>query len=191
MTTFKKISLTILIAGLVASVAGFGAFSAFSATTKNEGNTFATGTVQIADNDGGGVALYTGTGKKPGDYVESCIRVTYTGSLAASVKLHVSAGITDGTEFNLKVERGTQTPDVYPACGDFAPTSEAYNGTLDTFPTTFAAGRDGKAAGAAWANNDTVVYRFRITQKDDATANAHTDVKTSGSHVFTWEAQNN
>ena len=62
---------------------------------------------------------------------------------------------------------------------------------LGSFATTYAGGYPGKAGGTAWAQNDTVDYRFTITQNDDATANAHTAVKSSGAHDFTWEARNN
>jgi hypothetical protein len=34
-------------------------------------------------------------------------------------------------------------------------------------------------------------HRFTVTQNDDATANAHTAITSSGSHDFTWEARNN
>jgi hypothetical protein len=190
-TTIRKISLTVLIAGLVAGVAAFGAFSAFTATTSNTGNSFASGTVAIGDNDGGSSALYTSSNNKPGVAVVSCIRVTYTGSLGSDVKLYASAGITGGAALNLKVERGTQSSGVFPACGDFAATSTAYDGALGSFPTTYAAGADGKAAAAAWATNDMVAYRFTVTAVDDATANAHTSAISSGSHDFTWEARNN
>jgi hypothetical protein len=190
-TTIHKISLTVLITGLVAGVAAFGAFSAFSATTSNTGNSFASGTVAIGDNDGGSAALYTSAANKPGDSVVSCIRVTYTGSLASGVKLYTPSVITNGTLFNLKVERGTQTVGAFPACGDFAATSTAYDAALGSFPTTYAAGADGKAAAAAWATSDYVAYRFTVTQNDDAIANAHTAVTSSGSHDFTWEARNN
>ena len=191
MTTIHKISLTVLIAGLVAGVAAMGAFSAFSATTSNDGNSFASGTVAIGDNDGGSTALYTSAGNKPGDSVVSCIRVTYTGSLASSVKLYTPSVITNGAMFNLKVERGTQTSGVFPACGDFSATSIAYDAALGSFPTTYGAGLDGKAAAAAWATSDTIAYRFTVTQNDDPTANAHTAVTSSGSHDFTWEARSN
>jgi len=191
MTTIRKISLTVLIAGLLAGVAAFGAYSAFSATTSNTGNSFASGTVAIGDNDGGSTALYTSSGNKPGDSTASCIRVTYTGSLASSVKLYTPSTITNGSQFNLKVERGTQSTGVFPACGDFAATSTPYDGALGSFPASYAAGVDGKAAAAAWATSDIVAYRFTITQNDDTTANAHTSVTSSGSHDFTWEARNN
>ncbi|MGI8779925.1 MAG: TasA family protein [Solirubrobacteraceae bacterium] len=191
MTKTRKITLSILIVGLLAGVAGFGAFSAFSATTSNTGNSFASGTVAIGDNDGGSTALYTASNKKPGDAVTSCIRVTYTGTLGSAVKLYTPSTVTNGTLYNIKVERGTQTTGVFPACGDFAATSTAFDAALSTFPITYATGLDGKAAAAAWATSDVVAYRFTVTQNDDTTANAHTSATSSGSHDFTWEARNN
>ena len=90
------------------------------------------------------------------------MRVSYTGSLAASVKLYVSAGITNGTSFNLRVERGSgiTAPAANMNCTGFTATSTAYDGALGSFGTTYAAGVDGKAAAAAWAPTDTVDYRF-------------------------------
>jgi hypothetical protein len=191
MTTIRKLSLTVLIAGLLAGVAALGAFSAFSATTSNTGNSFASGTVAIGDNDGGSTALYTSANNKPNDPVVSCIRVTYTGSLASAVKLYTPSTIGGGTALHLKVERGTQSSGIFPACGDFAMTSVAYDGVLGLFPTTYAAGVDGKAATAAWATNDTIAYRFTASVVDDSTPGAHTTVSDSGLHDFTWEARNN
>jgi hypothetical protein len=191
-STIRKLSLTALIVGLVAGVAAVGAFSAYSETTSNTGNSFATGSVSIGDNDGSSAALYSSSGRKPGDSVVSCIRVTYTGSLASNVKLYAS-GLTlpaNDTTFNLKVERGGQTTGSFPNCGDFAPTSAPYDGPLAAFPTSYATGLDGKAAAATWATNNTVDYRFTITVNNDGTAGAHTAVVSSGSHDFTWEAQN-
>jgi predicted ribosomally synthesized peptide with SipW-like signal peptide len=194
MTTLRKITLTVLIAGLVAGVAGLGALASFSATTSNTGNSFASGTVAIGDNDGGSTALYTAANQKPDAATVSCIRVTYTGSLASNVALYASpyAGLpaTNGA-FHLTVERGTQSSGIFPACGDFAPTSTPYDGTLAAFPTSYATGIAGKAAAAAWATNDVVAYRFTINVVDDTTANAHTAPMLSGSHDFTWEARNN
>jgi len=190
MHSVRKLSLTVLIVGLVATAAGFGVFSAYSATTSNTGNSFAAGSVAIGDNDGGSTALYVGSNKKPGDSVTSCIQVTYSGTLGASVKLYTPSTVTNGSAFNLKVERGTQTTGGFPGCGDFAPTSEPYNGPLGSFPTTHAAGIDGKDAAAAWAQNDSVAYRFTITVNDDTTPNAHTSTMSTGSHDFTWEARN-
>ena len=189
--TNKKVLRTLIVLGAVGIVAGLGVFAAFTATTTNSGNTVTSGSVAISDNDGGSTPLYVASNTKPGDTQVSCIKVTYTGSLASAVKLYMSSGITNGTAFNLKVERGTQAAGVFPACGDFAATSTAYDGPIGSFGTTYAGGVDGKVAGAAWASNDVVAYRFTVTTNDDTTANAHTSTQGTGLHTFTWEARNN
>lgn len=190
MTSLTKLSLSALIVGLVGAVAGFGVFSAFSATTSNGGNVFSAGTVAIGDNDGGSSALYGGSNMKPGEPVTGCIRVTYTGSLEANLKLYTPSTIQNGSAFHLRVQRGTQTTGSFPGCGDFAPTSEAYDGPLGAFPTNYGDGIDGKDAGAAWTQNESLAYRFTITVQDDPTPNAHTSALSTGSHEFTWEARN-
>jgi hypothetical protein len=191
MNSLRKLSLTALIVGLVAAAAGFGVFSAYSATTSNTGNSFASGSVAVGDNDGGSAKLYLDSNKKPGESATGCIQVSYTGTLGASVRLYTPSTITNGSAFNLTVERGTQTTGAFPNCGDFSPTSVAYDGALGSFPTGYATGIAGKAAGAAWAKDDSVAYRFTITVNDDTTPNAHTSTMSTGSHDFTWEARNN
>ena len=62
---------------------------------------------------------------------------------------------------------------------------------LTAFPATYAAGVDGKAAGAAWNQNDPVDVRFTVTQNDDAAPNGHTTATATSAHSFTWEARNN
>jgi hypothetical protein len=187
--TFPKILMTLLVVGVVAATAGFGVFAAFSATTDNSGNSIATGTVSIGDNDGGSASLYSVSNAKPGDSQSGCIRATYTGSLGATVKLYTSSGITNGTNFNLKVERGSGLSGAFPACTGFSAAATLYDGDLGSLGANYAGGVD--ARGSAWAQNDAVDYRFTITQKDDTTANAHTSVTSSGAHTFTWEARNN
>jgi hypothetical protein len=120
------------------------------------------------------------------------VRVTYSGSLTASaVKLYVSSGITNGSNYNLEIDRGSglTTLDNTMSCAGFTQSSVAYNGALGSLGTTYAAGLDGKAAAATWATNDAVDYRFIISVVDDPTANAHTTPNASGSHTFTWEAR--
>jgi hypothetical protein len=188
--TLKKGILTALAVGGMGAVAGLGTFSAFSATTTNSGNNISSGTVNIQQHTGA-TTLYNVTNQKPGDTTTKCVRVTYSGSITASaVKLYVSSGITNGTNFNLEVDRGSgmTTLDGTDSCAGFAQTSVAYNGALGSFPTSYAGGLDGKAAAATWATSDAIDYRFIITQNDDPTANAHTSAVSSGSHTFTWEA---
>ena len=188
----RKLLLSLLVVGAVGSVAAWGVFAAFTATTTNTGNTITAGTVQIGQH-AGATTLYSASNQGPGASTVGCVRVTYTGSLASSVKLYASAAPSNGAGFNLQVERGSglTSPDNTMSCAGFSASSTAFNGTLDTFATTYAGGIDGKAAGAAWAQNDAVDYRFTITVVDDSTPNAHTSAIGTGAHSFTWEARNN
>jgi hypothetical protein len=189
--TLHKALLTLLIVGGLGAMAGLGTFSAFSATTTNSGNDVSSGTVKI-DQHTGATTLYSATNKGPGQTVQGCVRVTYSGSLTASaVKLYVSSGITNGSNYNLEIDRGSglTTLDSTMSCAGFTQSSVAYNGTLGSMGTTYAAGVDGKASAATWATNDAVDYRFIISVVDDPTPNAHTTPNASGSHTFTWEAR--
>jgi hypothetical protein len=189
--TLRKALLTLLAVGGLGAAAGLGTFSAFSATTTNAGNNISSGTVKI-DQHTGATTLYSATNKGPGQTVQGCVRVTYSGSLTASaVKLYASSGITNGANYNLKVERGSglTTLDNTMSCAGFTASSTAFDNTLDQVPTSYGAGIDGKAAAATWAQNDTIDYRFTISVVDDPTANAHTTPNASGSHTFTWEAR--
>ncbi|HEY7198099.1 MAG TPA: hypothetical protein VH306_13010 [Gaiellaceae bacterium] len=188
----RKLLLSLLILGTIGAVAGWGAFSAFTATTTNSGNSVSAGTVAISQH-AGATTLYGLTNQAPGAAVAKCIRVSYTGSLASSVKLYASSGITGGSAFHLKVERGSglTSPDNTMNCTGFTSSSTAYDGDLGSFASSYAAGVDGKAGGAAWNQNDSVDYRFTVSVTDDSTPNAHTSTVSSGSHSFTWEARSN
>lgn len=189
----RKTLLSLLVVGVIGSVAGWGVYSAFTATTANSGNTITAGTVAVSQH-AGSTTLYSASNQGPGATTVGCARVTYTGSLAASVKLYISSGaVSNGTAFNLKVERGSglSSPDNTMNCTGFTSSSTPYDGALGSFGTTYAGGTDGKAAAAAWATNDAVDYRFTISVVDDTTPNAHTSTASSGSHTFTWEARNN
>jgi hypothetical protein len=186
-----KVLLTLAVVGTVGALAGTGAFSAFTATTSNTGNSFSTGTVVVGQHSGA-TTLYSASNQGPGGSTVACVRVSYTGSLASSVKLYTSS-ISNGTLFNLKIERGSglSSPDNTMNCTGFTASSTAFNTTMDSLPTSYGAGIDGKASGTAWSQNDSVDYRFTITALDDSTPNAHTSSAGTGSHSFTWEARNN
>jgi hypothetical protein len=188
----RKLLLSLLVVGAVGSVAAWGVFAAFTATTTNSGNTITAGTVAIGQH-AGATTLYSASNQGPGATTVGCVRVTYTGSLASSVRLYASAAPSNGDDFNLTVERGSglSSPDNTMNCTGFSASSTAFNGTLDTFATTYAGGVDGKAGGAAWALNDAVDYRFTIAVVDDTTPNAHSSSVSTGAHSFTWEARNN
>jgi hypothetical protein len=191
----RRIFVTVAVLALMAGVAVFTTSAAFTATTSNSGNRIEAGTVAIGDSDAGTGTLYNALNQKPGSGngpTAACIRVTYSGSLASAVKLYSSA-ISNGSQFRLKVERGSGLtgPAADMNCAGFTSSSTPFDALLSTFPTTYAGGIDGKAAAAAWSSGDSVDYRFTIYTVDDTTPNAHTSAMDTGTHSFTWEAQNN
>ena len=88
----RRVLLTLLVVGLLGGVAVVGTLSAFSSTTTNTDNSFAAGTVTLADNDSGGV-LYSVSNQKPGVDTVKCIELTYTGSLDADVRLYTPSSV--------------------------------------------------------------------------------------------------
>jgi hypothetical protein len=191
MTKTRKVLRTLVALGVVGGIATVGAFSAFSSQTDNPGNTVTAGTVVLADNDAG-AALYTMPNAKPGDQVQSCIRVSYTGSLGADVKLYTPSTIGAlGQYVNLQIEPGTQPSPSFPSCTGFVPDSGGplFNNTLNTFPTTYASGvSDYPGAGTSWVNGNSVVYRVTATLSGSAPDAAQS--LTTGSHTIRWEARN-
>ena len=193
MSRGRKALLSLLLIGAVGTVASIGTYSAFSATTVNPGNTFAAGTVVISDNDANS-AMYTITGAKPNDVVTRCIRVTYTGSLPALVRLYTTTPINAfGQYVTLSIDKGTMpVSTTFPNCTSFVPdaTPNVFTGTLSSFGSARTSFGTGVAAnpGAAtqWVTNDAVVYRFTLTMQDNVLAAGG----STGTHSFTWEAQN-
>lgn len=186
----RKILLTAVVVGGTTAFAGAGVFAAFTATTTNTGNSIASGTVAIGSTGGTGNFLYQLPNQGPGATTQRCIRVTYSGSLGAQVKMYRGGTVNNGTAFNLQVERGTGLSGSFPSCTGFTAAATLYNGTLGAFPTTYAAGPDARS-GTAWAQNDVVDYRISVSVVDDPTPGAHATPLASGSHSFTWEARNN
>ena len=187
MSKKHKLLMTTLVVGLAAALGGFGVFAAFSSTTTNPGNSFAAGTVTIEDNDGD-TALFTAAVKRaPGDY-DRCIKVKYTGSLDATVKLYTSAITGTGSDLNLTVSKGIGAA---ADCSDFVSTGNVYGpNTLASFRTAhpdFANGLSvNPVAATKWVANDEVTVRFRITVPDANSAQG----KTVDPFTLTWEAQN-
>lgn len=192
----RKALMTLLIVGVVGTLAGIGTFAAFSSTTANAGNSFAAGTVYISDNDSD-AAMYSVSNQKPGESVTKCIKVTYTGSLASTVKLYASSVAAVGQYVDLTITPGTQTSSTFPDCTGFTADSggAVYTGTLKGFADThgsYAGGLSLSGPSAAnWSQNNAYVYRFELTLQDNNSANgADGGALSSGSHSFTWEARN-
>jgi hypothetical protein len=158
----------------LALVAGLGTFAAFSATTSNTGN-------QI---------IAAGT---PGQVTEKCIRVNYTGSLAATVKLYRTGAIAAGAngKYSVAVDRASTgtitTPGSDMNCtGPTAWASVLATTDVNATTTTYGTGTDIK--GSPFANGSSVDLRFTTTVKD-GTVNGNTADNDTGAFEYTFEAQ--
>jgi hypothetical protein len=188
------------IALLAAVVAGAGSYTwaAFVATTGNTGNSISSGTVRVSDNDTGS-ALLALTTALPGATDTGCIKVTYNGSLASTLRLY---GTTGGSGLDpyldLQISRGTYTlPEPgYDSCTNFQPDATnyigagagvIYNGTLQGFPDSYAAGLTDPTAATpeSWTTGEAHVYRIQVTLQ-----NAQAAEGLTASQTFTWEARN-
>jgi len=194
----RKVLVSVLLVGVLATIAGTATWSAFTATTSNASNQFASGTVTLSDNDLGS-AMFNLTGMDPADPTEQrCIVLTYTGSLSSSVRLY---GTTGGSgladHINLRVTRGTIPSPSFSTCTGF--TADAtdhrglgagvlYNGTLTGFADDYATGLVDAttATPEAWTTGEAHAYRFEVTLADNQAAQGLTATQS-----FTWEARNN
>jgi hypothetical protein len=190
MNKTRKTLWSVLVVTVLGGLAAFGVYSAFSATTSNAGNQFATGDVSIGNNAVS--PLYNVTAGKPGTpSADHCIKVTYTGSLPATVKLYrstFSGGSTPNlsTFVTLTVTKGTGTQE---NCSDFSGSTSVYNALLSDFATDWSGGLalTNASSSATWSQNDAVTYKFSASVADDNNAKG----LSTGTHSFTWEAHNN
>jgi hypothetical protein len=191
----EKVLLSALGIGVLSSVAALGIFGVFSATTQNTGNEFVSGTVSFSNNSAG-QAMYNITGAKPGQTATKCIKATYTGSLAAAVKLYTNSTAGPLAPYvNLTITQGTDSSTSFPSCGSFTADSggQLYSGTLSNFESTYTNYSNGLSTGpgspsGTWSNASAVVYQFVVTL--DANAPNSAQATSSGVHGFIWEAQN-
>lgn len=163
--------------------------AAFTASTSNGSNTWSSGTVTLTDDDSSSV-MFNATGLKPGDTDTKCINVTYTGSLAGTVRLFVtSPSGTLGSYLDLTVQEGTgATGGASLSCTGFTSASTLSSGgaTLASFT---AAHTDFATGASTWAPTgaatETKSYRITYTLQDDNAAQ-----NQSAAATFTWEARN-
>jgi hypothetical protein len=183
--------------------------AAFSASTDNPGNTWQAGTVVLGDSRDG-AALFTDaddSGLQPGSTRSRCIRVDYTGSLTADIRLYATTPTGGSTRLDpylvMSVERGQDVltgTAVAPDCGaGFTPTD----------PPTFL--YNDRSAGDPGARQDTTMADLK-THGDHATGIPVATAVPEGTHLtfritylvgdddaaqgstssatFVWEAEN-
>jgi hypothetical protein len=191
----QKLIASVVVLALVGLGAGY-AYATFTSSTSNAGNTFAAGTVTLSDNDSGSAMLALAAAK-PGDTDVSCVRITYSGSLPATVRPY---GTTTGTGLDayltLTVTRGVLPSGTFDNCTGFtadvtnhigAGAGVVYNGTLQGFADTYAAAATDPttASRETWTTGETHDYKFQITLANTDAAQGKT-----ASQTFVWEASN-
>lgn len=183
--------------------------AAFTATTDNAGNTWQAGSVSLSDSDGGS-ALFDPTADgalQPGSTRSRCIRVDYTGTLAADIRLYATTptagALTLDPYLVMSVEQGRNVAagtTVAPDCSaGFTATSTptflfntatAGSGSADPTRTLAAlkAGHPdhagGLSAGSAVPGGTSLTFRFTYSVLDDNNAQ-----NTRSTATFTWEAR--
>ena len=175
----RKLLISIAVVGVVGALSGFGTYSAFSATSSNSGNSMQAGTVSITD-DHTASSLIGLTNAKPGDTTTGCIKVTYTGSLPADVRMYATPTGALAPYLNVTIKRGTGGS--YPSCTGFTAETTTFTGTLSTLPASWSAATSG-----SWVQNEAHSYQVAVTLDANTPASAQ---GTSAGVSFTWEARN-
>lgn len=159
-------------------------YAAYSAQTGSPGDSWATGSVTLTDDDAG-VAMFSETGLKPGSTGTRCIRVTSAGTMPATVKLYgTGATRTNALDAHIDLVVDEGTGGSFGSCTGFAGTATLYTGTLASFPSTFGTGLGTWAPNGSGSDSRT----FRIRWTVNAAAPDSTQNGTAGI-TFTWEAQ--
>jgi hypothetical protein len=184
----RKLLASLTVIGLMGIAAGSATFGVYTSATASSGNRFATGTVLIGDNDLG-AAMLDLSGALPGASDTSCIKVTYSGSLDAEVRLYATVSGALAPHLNLTVTRGTDSS-AFGTCGSFVADPGGgvlYNGALSGFPANWAGGIVDNLGGTpeVWQTSEAHSYRFVVTLADVAAVQGQ-----SATATFTWEAQN-
>lgn len=193
----KRLALVLLGALLAAAVGGPLAWASFTKAT-SAAQTIATGTLAISSNSTASalISLTSGNPNNSTGTSTGCIKVTYTGTTSATVRLYATVTGTLAPFLTLTVTRGTDSAPSYPSCTNF--TADAtnylgsgagviYTGLLSAYPTTYAAGVVDPTSGspATWTTSTAHSYKFTITMVDKTAA-----VGLSSTATFIWEARN-
>lgn len=159
--------------------------AAFSGTTNNAGNSWATGTVSLTDDDSG-TAMFAATGLVPGATDSKCIAVTYGGTADAQISLFVSASTGPALQpyLDMVVEEGTGGS--FSSCAGFIPSTTLSSAPLSSIVATNTSFASGMTTGGTATTGQVRTYRFTYT------LNASTPDAQQGATAtatFQWEAR--
>ncbi|HWJ50497.1 MAG TPA: hypothetical protein VNR42_05720 [Solirubrobacteraceae bacterium] len=193
--TAIKLAATAAVLAGASLLAGAATWSNLNATVTNPSNSFSVGTVNLSSNSPSSAVLSL-AGAEPGDFSTGCIRISYTGTLPAELKLYgTGAGSGLNQYLMLVVTRGSfsGTPSSGSCTGFTADTTNyiaqgagvIYSGVLAALPSTAASALiDPTSANpATWDPQSTHGYRLQVTVLNDARAQG-----LNGRATFTFEA---
>ena len=195
MSKSQQVLASALVVGVLGSAVAVGVFGLFSATTQKSGNEISSGTIAISDNDAGS-AMFNITNAKPGDSWTRCIKILYSGSLPADVKLYeLGGGGPLSPYLKLKLEQGAQAESTFPTCTGFTPDATNGTGTIYEGPgfgsigSTWETGAPVVPFGKAiWNPGESLVFRATLTLDADAPQLAQGN--TTGEFTIVAEARN-
>lgn len=170
--------------------------STFTGVSQNPGNSWSTGTVVLGDNDSGSGSVLTLADAAVGATSNGCVQVSYTGSVAATVRLYASAtGSGLDSYLAMTITRGTVSSGAFPSCAGFtadtatyaAANGVMYSGTLAGFVSSYPSYASGlvdptSAAPATWTTGTTRAYKIAVTVQSGGEAKNTTP-------TFWWEAR--
>jgi hypothetical protein len=168
-------------------------YAAFSGSTRNSGNSWATGAVAVTDDDAGS-ARFQVTNMLPGQSDTKCIAVTTNATVPGVVKGYavnpVASGV--GLENYIKVTVDEGTGGSFGSCSGFSASSTVIPtmtlGTLATF-SNYANG-----AGGWTVQPGTSTRSYKITWTFDASSLSQSSLNAlQGAQTgidFQWELQN-
>jgi hypothetical protein len=176
-----------VLAGLVASggLVWHGTSAVFTSTTSNPSDSWTLGSVTLSDDDTGS-ALFSASGLVPGSTGANCITVTYSGTVATSVKLYASASADASSAaqyLDLTIQEGSGGG--FGSCGAFTSSSTIYSGTLATFTSTKTAYGSGVGSWAP-SSSGTKVYKISYTLNASTPSAKQGAVTTA---TLQWESQ--
>jgi hypothetical protein len=140
------------------------------------GNSFASGTVSLVDDDQGR-SLVNLEDMAPGRPIEECISVAYEGTiLPVGLTLDAQTVGDLGPYLDVEIESGAGGG--FGDCEGFTPTERIFDGTLARLDDAGVI-----ALGSIYNSGEAIVYRFRFELRDESEA-----VGRQSSLDFVWEA---
>lgn len=202
--TSRTIAIVLAMA-MVAVISIAGTRAAFNGETLNAGNEFDSATIDLTDDDGD-VIMFNVAGMLPGDTLDHCILVSYTGPAGRNsngVKVFIpsyteAVGSDLDTDLLITVEEGTDATPVFDPSGTRTGVNDSENdcsgftiGTaivtdepLATFATTYAAGYGTWTPIVTDTNTD---QYYRITVELATASTAEGESMTA--IPFTWRVE--